>query len=365
MNNDVTITANGVTVGGWQSVRISRSVERMAADFDLSMTERFPGAVTDVTLPPQSSCEIRIGDDLVLSGFVDRLSIGLDARTHSLRVTGRSRTADLVDCSAYWQNMTLAATNIRDLAQKLAGLYGVDVVCNVAVGLLPTAPLVVINRGESVADLLERWGRFSGVMLFDDEQGRLVITRTNRSGRRADGGVAAGGFREGINVEAASVEFSADERFRDYEWFETPVDFLRGIGSSSPRYALSDDGIERGRLKQAIAENMQPYEEILQQRARWEVNRRRARSAQVRVITDSWRDAAGALWAVNTTAALELPTLKVTGVEWLVGEVTMTRDESGTHADLLLMDADGFAPEPMGEPAALRDGAIGGAILGR
>ncbi|MEW9584911.1 phage baseplate assembly protein [Paraburkholderia sp. DGU8] len=46
MSDDVSLTVNRSTVAGWTSVRITRGMERIPSDFDISMTERFPDTTT-------------------------------------------------------------------------------------------------------------------------------------------------------------------------------------------------------------------------------------------------------------------------------------------------------------------------------
>ena len=62
---------------------------------------------------------------------------------------------------------------------------------------------------------------------------------------------------------------------------------------------------------------------------------------------DSWRDAAGKLWAPNMLAPVNAPQLKVDpNKSWLIGTVTYTRDEHGQHAHLGLWPKEAFSVEP-------------------
>ena len=91
----------------------------------------------------------------------------------------------------------------------------------------------------------------------------------------------------------------------------------------------------------------QPYP-VTRQRVQWEINRRAGRSQVIELTCDSWRDTGGLLWAVNTLAPVSLPALKATPSEpWLIVEVVFRRDESGPHADIVLMPPGAFAPEPI------------------
>lgn len=42
MNDEMTLTIGGKILSGWDEVRITRSIERMPSDFDLSLMDEFP-----------------------------------------------------------------------------------------------------------------------------------------------------------------------------------------------------------------------------------------------------------------------------------------------------------------------------------
>jgi prophage tail gpP-like protein len=64
-------------------------------------------------------------------------------------------------------------------------------------------------------------------------------------------------------------------------------------------------------------------------------------------MCDSWRDTANNLWAPNHTAPVDIPAVKVPNVSWVIGTVTYLKDERGRHANVLLMPANAFLPEPV------------------
>jgi hypothetical protein len=65
----------------------------------------------------------------VITGYVDRVIGTLDARQHSVTVTGRSKCQDLVDCSAEWPGGQIVGSSVLEIARKLAEPYGISVEC--------------------------------------------------------------------------------------------------------------------------------------------------------------------------------------------------------------------------------------------
>ncbi len=353
VSDELRIVSEGVSIAGWTSIRVSRSIENVASDFEVSVTENFPGTDNAVSLIPGAPVEVRIGDDLVLTGYVDSYRLAQDARSHTIVASGRSKTQDLVDCSAVWPSMQMRAADVATVAQNLASAYGIQVVCNL--DDLVQLPQFNINKGESCFEIIDRWALFSAVLAYDDPEGRLVLARTERG---LTGGPAPA-LKEGVNVEASSVEYSASQRFSRYDIYTQSPDKLRNGEWQQPIYTATDPGVRRDRLKFLLADHVQWWKQIAVQRVNWEANRRLARSAVVTVITDSWRNGTGALWAPNTLVTLDLPSMKLPKVRWLIGSVNYTRDASGTHAELTIMEPEGFAPQPTGYGKVLIDGYTG------
>jgi prophage tail gpP-like protein len=336
----VLVTGDGAALTGWTSVRVTRGIERMPADFGISLSERYTDDLA-VSVSPGDAFQLLLGSDVVMTGYVDTVNIQLGPQTHTLTVAGRSKCADLVDCSAEWPGMQIMNADLLQIAAQLVQPYqGVTVLSNLSG--LPLVQQLNILFGETPWSILERIARFSAALVYDDPDGNLVITRVGTM-------LAAAGFQEGINVETASVNYSMLDRFSEYLAVQQAFDTLSDLsgGSMNVISTLEDSTVPRHRQHVIIAENLSaPGLDIAAQRAAWEMNRRTARGAAVTLTTDSWRDASGVLWTPNTLAHVQLPTLKMPDAMLLIGEVTYRLDSQGTHADLTLMAPDAFAPQP-------------------
>jgi len=77
MDNRVTLTVGGMEYGGWKSVEISADLERQFRTFKLNITWQWPGQTVDQRIKPGDACEVRIGKDLVLTGYVFKAPIRL------------------------------------------------------------------------------------------------------------------------------------------------------------------------------------------------------------------------------------------------------------------------------------------------
>jgi prophage tail gpP-like protein len=346
MSDDLTLICGAAgserKLSGWTSLRVTRGVERMPSDFEIAMTERFPGEVAGVSVAPLDPCRVLLGNDLVLTGYVDAFVPSLAAQTHAIRVLGRSKCQDLVDCSAEWPGGQISGATVLGIAQKLAAPYGITV-SGSGPEIGPVIPQFSLLWGESAFEVIERVCRYRGLLAYDGADGNLVLSRVGT--RRA-----ASGATQGVNVQEAQIAWRMDERFSDIVTRFLPVSLFDDAGDGGDIEAhLTDDELvkkKRHRLKYIVTESSVPGLDIGTVRAQWEIARRFGRSMRVTVTLDSWRDSAGALWQPNTLAPLALPALKLDKVSWTIAEVSFIRDEQGTRATLVLMPPGAFDVQP-------------------
>lgn len=333
--------SNSQRITGWTSVRVTRGIERCPSDFEVEFTEPYP-AVSNVMVQPGDFCEVYLGTDLVISGFVDRYMPSYNATSHTVRISGRGRCQDLVDCSAKWTGGQFMTTPLLQIAQRLCEVYDINVVLADGANQGPPIPFLNVFVGESIYDVLERLCRLYQLLLYEQADGSLVLAQVG-------GQQAASGFKEGVNVLAASGTFSMDARFSDYEMVLQALDTMRDFGSGGNHLASAfDHGVQRFRYHALVSEATAGGTILGVDRINWEKVRRIGRSLQVRVTTDTWRDSAGVLWTPNTLVSLDLPSLKMKPQSWLIADVTHRRDSAkGTEADLLIMPPQAFNPQPI------------------
>jgi prophage tail gpP-like protein len=294
---------------------------------------------------------VKLGGDLVLTGYIDRYGAVVNAREHGVHISGRSKSQDLVDCAAFWggqdpnaEKYSLGGT-VRSIIEKLAAPYGIQVTAQAGDG--PDIPNFAINLGETSWEIIDRLTKIAQFVAYDMPDGSLMLAQAGEE-------KMASGFVQGVNVEQAEVNFTMDQRFSVYEGFQTatPILSLGGGGTMPPQAIARDDGVPRFRKRIIVSEQATPSGPLVQQRVVWEMNRRLGRSQAVVVTCDSWRDTTGNLWAPNHAAPVNIPAVKIPNVTWVIGQVTYSKDERGRHAAVVLMPKGAFLPEPMALPGA-------------
>jgi prophage tail gpP-like protein len=327
-------------IAGWTHVRLTRGIERMPSDFEIAMSEHFPG-VEDIVARPGMRCSVEIDDDTVITGYVDRVVSAMGPHDHALQIVGRGYCQDLVDCSAVWQGGQFLNQTVLAIAQAVAKPFGVQVIAEAPVG--DAFPQICMQPGESPFSLISKLCRIRALLCFENEEGQLVLSQAETED------TAAGGIKEGVNVERAVFTLAMDQRFSDYTVIQQGAAFFQdSLGNQSlDVYTFKDVQVPRFRPKYLMPEYGDADYTVAQAKAQWEANRRLGRGYMLTARVDDWRDDAGKLWTPNTLCPIDVPTLKVQDQNWLIGEVTYTLGPDGSHTDLVLMPPDAFKPEPI------------------
>lgn len=364
----VTLLVGGSIYGGWTEFRVTRSMDRAAGDFDLTVSERWPGREEAWRIQPFAEVEIRLGADPVLRGYVDVVEPETDAKTHRVRIRGRSKTCDLVDCTPELPGTEFRGSTLPAIARALAQPFGIEVVSDAPDG----APFGVEakEKTDTAWRTIERLGRLRGVICHDDEQGRLVLTRAGE--RRA-----AGSLELGRNLIAASARIDVSKRFSRYVSMtqrqtgaavsrDGDGDTTDGDEAERPNAGVqvsvtgnaTDPDVPRYRPKIFRAEGSGD-DAFARARAVWAAATARAKSLQVEATVQGWRKADGALWRLNELVKIKADWLRLDHDLLVIGtEFTLGQD--GRRAVLTLTPREALLPEPLKPARSGRSGRGGG-----
>jgi len=338
----VTLSVDGRTWGGWLQARITRSLDAAAAGFGVSLTAREPGTVLTAPVRPGSAVTIRVGGDLLITGYADKITPTLDTNGLTLAVEGRSKTGDLVDCTPQpqaWQSVAPL-----ELARQLAAPYGVDVVAASGVDL--GGPLRhKVQTGETALACLERALRQRGVLITDDERGRLVLTSPAYTDR------AGTALVEGANILSGSATHDASACFAVYACRGQTVpasDADVGAAAFGTLELATDPDIRSARRLELPAEQAINRSGALT-RARWEASTRLGKSVQASVVVVGLRETAAStapLWRPGRTIAISAPSLGLEG-DMLITGVSLDIGPNGDQTTLALGLPSAYAPQPI------------------
>lgn len=317
-DNTIRLRVGGREYAGWSRARITRGIERACSDFKLVVSERWPGSGNLFRIRPGDECRLYIGGDPVITGWVDETAVDWDATSHTISVAGRSKTSDLVDCSAVVKTGQVVGGRVEALAAILAAPYGVKVIANVDTGAAIAD--FQLQQGEGVFEAIDRAAKLRALIVTDDPSGNLVITRAGK-------GTMRGALVTGENILRGRAVFSGRDRFRNYickaqsagNDFDAPSVFTGAQG------AASDAAVRRPRTLVIIAEGQADAARCAL-RAQWEASVRRGKASQFEYVVQGWRDGAGALWRDNTLVTVRDAVSPFEGA-LLIAEVEFSIDE--------------------------------------
>ena len=335
-DDTLTLQVGGRRFLGWQEVRVTRGVERMPSDFDLRVTERNPDG-SKITIKPGDTCTVLIGNNPVLTGYVDRYRGDIAPGQHNISVAGRSKCEDIVDCAAVYSGAQISAGSVLQLAQDLCQPYSITASGETG----PAVPQFNLNLGETAWEIIDRVTRYGALLAYDAPDGNLVLAKLGTT-------LHSSGFEQGVNVQSASIDYGMDQRYSEYVAAFVSVDKLSDLGTGGNLLGTArDTGVPRFRRRVIVSEQTINGQSLALARATWEQNRRIGRSQAVTVVCDTWRDSDGLLWQPNQLAPVNIPALKLVRQQWLISEVSYERDErNGTTARVTLMPPEAFAVEP-------------------
>lgn len=357
----------GSDFSAWESFSLTRSVITCCVAFSMQLANR-----RRVTVRPDDRVELWFGERKVLDGYLDALDQDAEKEDHGVTVVGRDKTADLVDCSVYpWRFINTSPVtgqpnaqksdrkpnewhnqSVGSLARELAKPYGVKVV--VEHDPLPIFERISVDEGDGVFEALAKMARMRGVLLYGTGDGALLVTKPNP--------LRVAGVRlvEGVNVKAAKMHWSTDERFAKY--------VVRGQKSGSDAEfgaavaqveGVADDAETAARrplrVKRLVAEK-QVTRQVATQRAQYEASIRAAKSQRVEVTTAGWEyvgaDGKRRVFDLNQTFAVDLKTFRVTGDLFVEGLRFSASRDSGRETRLTLTRTDAYQVQPDLKPDA-------------
>ena len=95
----VTLRVGTTLYEGYESISISRSIDSLASSFSVNVIDKWREAGELWPFIPGEQIRVNIGEDPVFNGYIDTLGVSITGDDRNFAVTGRSKTADLVDCS--------------------------------------------------------------------------------------------------------------------------------------------------------------------------------------------------------------------------------------------------------------------------
>lgn len=253
--------------------------------------------------------KVLVDDELVLTGNIEIIEVDYDADDHTITVSGRDKTGDLLDSTLnadpdlIGENLTL-----KGVIEAVIKNIGSDIKVIDNVNPRPydlTEDIASPESGDNAFAFIEKFSRKRQVLLTSDADGNVVIEKN--TGQTAEGGIQHIIGADDNNVMSSTFRFDTTGRFNVYKFDSqlNPVALdnagdtdLASLVNQSGR--VSDDDIRVGRQLVLVAES--PFSSTFDEaRAKWELDIRRARGLIYSAVVPGFRVGVdtGNLWTTN------------------------------------------------------------------
>jgi prophage tail gpP-like protein len=341
----IEIVAEGMRYAGWKSVSVRAALNEAARSFDVEVSEVGEDWGTSPfatwRFPPNTPVEVLASGNLLVSGYVDDYSPSGDAMSHDIRIAGRGRGADFVDCSCVHPTGRFEEATVEEIAQGLDA-FGVGIRMEVEPG--PPVPWFQVRQGSSPHSEMMRLLAQRQLTMKGAADGSIVITR---AGEKRHGG----GLIQGENILSMSATLSARDRFSEYI-----VKGQSAVGTSAKRdlqveARAIDPTVPRYRPK-VLVDQADTDRTRAETRANWERKRASGHSAKADITVPGFRDRDGTLWEPGQLVFVLAGWLKI-HAEMLIEAVEFSQDDrGGTTSRLTLIDPRTYAEENASEKKA-------------
>ncbi len=337
----ITVTVSGVDHIAWHTADVSRDLESLAGTFSLQVSLQ-AGRSPDIKRGDEVL--VKIGSTQVLRGYALVADPFYNRRDVGLVVAGRSRTGDLIKCSALHAGGQWHNAKLDRICTDLITPYGLSLDVQEPVGApIPTFKLA---EGETVLDALSRAAKLRGLLVSGDALGRLVL---GKAGSKRFGGAII----RGKNVIDCQPVGSDEDLHSEY--------IVRGGGGGGLITSLeefdrarpatltvraTDDTVKRY-LPLVIEPEGNAGRAELQALVEHTMRVRRGHALGYRYTVEGWTWQ-GQAWPVNALVPIYDDVVGLAGTEWLICSVrSRCTLEDGDVTELVVRPREAYDRVPL------------------
>lgn len=332
------LQVNGKEYGGWISAHVSLGIEQIAGIFELSVSDRWPNQLEAWQIKPGDECVFLMRGEPIITGYVDQVNPSYSPDRHEVRVSGRDKTGDLVDCAAVYKSGEWHNVKLDRIASDLCQPFNITVVAETDLG--EPFRKFALQEGEAAFEAIERAAKMRQVLLVSDGKGKLLLTRAGTSRISTV-------LMKGENIEGGNGTFDHKDRYSEYivKGQSPGSDDSTPAHNAQTKATVKDTDIKR--YRPMIIHADQGDRKTYTDRANWEKNVRQGRGSRVNYVMTGWEHKAGP-WKPNVLVPVKDPFLGVDG-ELVIASVKFSLDDGGTRTELELCRPEAFelplAPE--------------------
>ena len=253
--SEILLVIDGNRYAGWKAIDTTISMENLSGQFAATISDVIGKDNKPIralpTIRPGLACEVYINNQVIITGYVDKVMPVISPDNHSIVVQGRDKTGDLVDCSMTQSTNQLKNLTIDQIVKRICDPFSIPVSIDADAGEPFTNFLV--EQGSSCFETIQKLCYMRQMLAISNGRGGLKLTKSGTEKLGTD-------LIEGFNIKFGEASYDFSERFSDYYCKGQ----RQGDDSSTPETVASNVGhqndpvVTRYRPLLVIAEGQKP-----------------------------------------------------------------------------------------------------------
>lgn len=351
MSDDIQLRINGQAYQGWKTVNVKLSMNAPIDSFSMAIADKWNGSGLP-RVNNGSAVEVFLGDTHLSTGYLDQAQRNYTGSTRSVSLSGRSKAADLQDCSypiknaAQWSNQ-----RVIDVLNHLTKPFGIKVIDTTGLAS-KTVPLAAIEPGDTPMDVIHRFMGAIGALVMSRPDGNLQIVQ-------ASGTKISTQLVLGQNIMSASDNSDFRDRFSEYSVVAQQAGNSDLFGDTAANVVgkATDASMAAIRYRPKVITPDQSLNHAQSEsRAKQARNMAAGHSHSTTYTVQGWTHDDG-VWLPNHQVFVRDP--ECGWNEWLlISDVNLLRDKQGQRADLTVLPKSAFDTLALPDAATANQGAF-------
>lgn len=337
---ELSLFVGGQIYTGWKGSEIYLDLESLAHYVSLQCAYTTKDGIT---IQNGEACELMIDGELILTGYIDRTEHSVKGDSFDLNVEIRSKTADLVDCSAGYSQ--IKDRSAQAVAEEICKPFGINVKWESE--RPPKQITWKIEPTETCFDVLAMIACECNLILTTNGIGDVVFTDAGTEN--------LGTLTLGKEILELSVVNDWTDRFSDYicvgdnqsyrdDWKGGKETVLK---KGSVRTTIKDEEINRYRPTMLMTDDVANGQNT-KEMAEFERDRAISLGKIITVRVRGWRHLSG-IWDINKRLNIAAMPI-IIATDWLITSTTLLLNGDDGHvAEMTLSPPEGFGSKMYGE----------------
>lgn len=331
----VTITAGGGRWTAFEEFHVHAAFNKAARSFSIEIAAELGASATNRVFDVGNEVTISSNGDLLLTGFVELKEPAIAARKAIISVSGRSKSADLIDCAGEHETGQFENKDPLEIANEISRNYGAKWEADQQ---LDKVEQYQLTPGETCFRCVEKLARQQGFTITGTAEGNAKITK-------AGGDRQSGALIEGQNILVGIAHHNGANRYsKIYVRGQRP--FGHGDDNLEIEETEEDGAVKRHRAV-VIVQDEDTTKERAKKRAKNRKDRAAGNSLKATIHVQGFHDDGGVLWTPGFLVWTESPFLDI-AQDMLIESVDYYQSEGGSIATLELVDPRAYGGQGAG-----------------